>query len=103
MQTAGAGQLVHRYAQQARVPDLSPHYLRHRFGYRMAEIVPLHRLAQIVRHDSLDTPRVYTQATPGDLPREVGQSLGLDGAGRDPLPLVTASLCRGLVYSSALF
>jgi integrase/recombinase XerD len=65
------GQLVHRYAQQARVPDLSPHDLRHRFGYRMAETVPLHRLAQIMGHDSLDTTRIYTQGTPGDLQREV--------------------------------
>ena len=27
-------------AEQARVPDLSPHDLRHRFGYRMAQSVP---------------------------------------------------------------
>jgi integrase/recombinase XerD len=67
------GQLVHRYAQQARVPDLSPHDLRRRFGYRMAEAVPLHRLAQIMGHDSLDTTRIYTQGTPGDLQREVAR------------------------------
>ena len=65
------GQLVHRYARQARVADLSPHDLRHRFGYRMAESVPLHRLAQIMGHDSLDTTRIYTQGTPSDLQREV--------------------------------
>jgi|SRR5581483_371064 len=49
------GYLVTKYAAQAQVTDLSPHDLRHRFGYRMAEVVPLHRIAQIMGHDSLDT------------------------------------------------
>ena len=48
------GHLVTKYATQAQVADISPHDLRHRFGYRMAEVVPLHRLAQIMGHDSLD-------------------------------------------------
>jgi integrase/recombinase XerC len=65
------GQLVKKYARQAGVPDLHPHDLRHRFGYRMAESVPLHRLAQIMGHDSLDTTRVYTQGTASDLQQEV--------------------------------
>ena len=39
--------------------DVSPHDLRHRFGYRMVEVVPLHRLAQIMGHDSLDTTMLY--------------------------------------------
>jgi|SRR5579859_1172527 len=30
--------------------DVSPHNLRHRSGYHMAEMVPLHRLAQIYDH-----------------------------------------------------
>lgn len=65
------GQLVKKYARQAGVPDLHPHDLRHRFGYRMAENVPLHRLAQIMGHDSLDTTRLYTQGTANDLQQEV--------------------------------
>ena len=65
------GQLVHKYATRAKLDGLSPHDLRHRFGYRMAESVPLHRLAQIMGHDSLDTTRIYTQGRPGDLQREV--------------------------------
>ena len=65
------GYIVRRYAALARVPDLSPHDLRHRFGYRMAESVPLHRLAQIMGHDSLDTTMIYVQATKADLQREV--------------------------------
>ena len=65
------GQMVKKYARAAGVPDLHPHDLRHRFGYRMAESVPLHRLAQIMGHDSLDTTRLYTQGTPADLQQEV--------------------------------
>jgi len=33
--------------------------LRHRFGYRMADSVPLHRLAQIMGHNFLDTTKLY--------------------------------------------
>jgi integrase/recombinase XerD len=45
--------------------------LRHRFGYRMATSVPLHRLAQLMGHDSLDTTMIYVQATRHDLQKEV--------------------------------
>jgi integrase/recombinase XerD len=49
----GLGYLVKKYAEQAKLYDISPHDLRHRFGYRMAGTVPLHRLAQLMGHDSL--------------------------------------------------
>ena len=65
------GYLVTRYARQAGLAHLSPHDLRHRFGYRMAEVVPLHRLAQIMGHDSLDTTMTYVRATKSDLQHEV--------------------------------
>lgn len=65
------GYILKKYAEQARVADLSPHDLRHRFGYRMAEVVPLHRLAQIMGHDSLDTTMIYIRGTRQDLQREV--------------------------------
>jgi integrase/recombinase XerD len=65
------GYLIKKYAQAAKLPDVSPHDLRHRFGYRMAESVPLHRLAQIMGHDSLDTTRVYVQGTKHDLQQAV--------------------------------
>ena len=51
------GYIVKKYATHAKLTDVSPHDLRHRFGYRMAEAVPLHRLAQIMGHDLLDTTR----------------------------------------------
>lgn len=65
------GYIVKKYASFAKLPDVSPHDLRHRFGYRMAEAVPLHRLAQIMGHDSLDTTRLYIQGTQQDLQQAV--------------------------------
>jgi integrase/recombinase XerD len=67
----GLGYVIKKYATRANVQDVSPHDLRHRFGYRMATSVPLHRLAQIMGHDSLDTTMLYIQATPQDLQHEV--------------------------------
>jgi integrase/recombinase XerD len=65
------GYIVKKYASSAKLIDVSPHDLRHRFGYRMAESVPLHRLAQIMGHDSLDTTRLYIQGTKHDLQQAV--------------------------------
>jgi integrase/recombinase XerD len=65
------GYLITKYAALAKVDDMSPHDLRHRFGYRMATTVPLHRLAQIMGHDSLDTTMIYVQGTKQDLQQEV--------------------------------
>jgi integrase/recombinase XerD len=65
------GHLIKKYATQARLSDVSPHDLRHRFGYRMAASVPLHRLAQIMGHDSLDTTMTYIRGTQKDLQTEV--------------------------------
>jgi integrase/recombinase XerD len=65
------GYLIARYATQANLVSVRPHDLRHRFGYRMAERVPIHRLAQIMGHDSLDTTMIYIKGTPRDLQREV--------------------------------
>lgn len=74
------GQLaLDQYAQVLQyLEDLSPvttrNYLsdlRHRFGYRMAEAVPLHRLAQIIGHDSLDTTMLYVRGTKQDLQQDV--------------------------------
>lgn len=67
----GLGYLVKKYAERAHVSDVSPHDLRHRFGYRMAQSIPLHRLAQLMRHDSLDTTLIYVQGTKNDLQQAV--------------------------------
>jgi len=65
------GHLIAKYARLAHLVDVSPHDLRHRFGYRMAEVVPLHRLAQIMGHDSLDTTMLYIRGTKQDLQHDV--------------------------------
>ena len=65
------GYLIKKYAEKASVHNISPHDLQHRFGYRMAEVVPLHRLAQIMGHDSLDTTMLYIRGTKQDLQRDV--------------------------------
>jgi integrase/recombinase XerC len=39
----------------------------------MAETVPLHRLAQIMGHDSLDTTLIYIRGTEHDLQQAVEQ------------------------------
>ncbi len=67
----GLGYIIKKYAQRAKVCNVSPHDLRHRFGYRMAESVPLHRLAQLMGHSSLDTTMIYIRATRSDLQKEV--------------------------------
>jgi integrase/recombinase XerC len=67
----GLGYLVEKYAEQAKLRDVSPHDLRHRFGYRMARTVPLHRLAQLMGHDSLDTTMLYVQGTKEDLQQDI--------------------------------
>lgn len=61
------GHLITKYAKLAQVLDVSPHDLCHRFGYRMAEVVPLRRLAQIMGHHSLDTTMLYIRGTKQDL------------------------------------
>lgn len=69
----GLGYAVKRYAELARLEDVSCHDLRHRFGYRMAQKTALHKLAQIMGHDSLDTTMVYVRATQGDLQNSVDE------------------------------
>ncbi len=63
--------MIKKYAKRAKVSDVSPHDLRHRFGYCMAKSVPLHRLAQLMGHDSLDTTMIYVKATKSDLQKDV--------------------------------
>src|SRR2546426_2908033 len=54
------GYIVKKYAARAKLINVSPRNLRHRFGYRMAESVPLHWLAQIMGHDSMSPPLCWS-------------------------------------------
>ncbi|WP_288925338.1 tyrosine-type recombinase/integrase [Aminobacterium colombiense] len=67
----GVRYMIQKYMKKANVSGLSAHDLRHRFGYLMAKKVPLHRLAQIMGHNSLNTTMIYVQATQEDLQEEV--------------------------------
>jgi integrase/recombinase XerC len=67
----GLGYMIKKYMRAANLAHVRPHDLRHRFGYRMAQVVPLHRLAQIMGHDSLDTTMIYIKATKADLQQAV--------------------------------
>ncbi|OPY56653.1 MAG: Tyrosine recombinase XerC [Pelotomaculum sp. PtaU1.Bin035] len=51
--------IIEKYTRLAGLNGFSAHDLRHRFGYVMSEKTPLHRLAQIMGHDSLNTTMVY--------------------------------------------
>jgi integrase/recombinase XerC len=62
---------MEKYTALAGLKGVSAHDLRHRFGYVMSGKTPLHRLAQIMGHDSLNTTMIYTQATQADLQSEV--------------------------------
>ena len=63
--------IVKKYADIAKLANVSPHDLRYRFGHPMAESVPLHRLAQIMRHNTLDTTKMYIQGMKHDLQQVV--------------------------------
>ena len=63
--------LITKYARAAHLVDVSLRDLHHRFGYRMAEVVPLHQLVQIMGHDSLDTTMLYIRGTQQDLQQDV--------------------------------
>lgn len=60
--------IVKKYAGKAKIQGLSPHDLRHRFGYRLAETnTPIHRIAQLMGHDSYNTTMIYIEGTKADL------------------------------------
>jgi len=61
----GLRHIIEKYARLAGLNGISAHDLRHRFGYVMSEKTTLHRLAQIMGHDSLNTTMVYVRATRG--------------------------------------
>ncbi len=69
----GLGYAVKRCAELAKVEEVSCHDLRHRFGYRMAQRTALHKLAQIMGHDSLDTTMVYVRGTQSNLRNAVDE------------------------------
>lgn len=65
------GFVVKAVAKAADLPQIHPHTLRHRCAYRLAESTPLHRVAQILGHDNINTTLRYVGASQGDLQAEM--------------------------------
>src|SRR5258706_485011 len=59
------GRIVHTYASQADIDDLSPQDLRNRFGYRIAQTLPLQEVARLLGHTSLTSTMRYFAAPAG--------------------------------------
>jgi len=53
--------LIKKVMTSAGLEGLSSHDLRHRFGYAMAEHVPLHRLAEMMGHTNPDRTMIYVK------------------------------------------
>lgn len=71
LQERAVRHILQKYMHLAKLDGFSAHGLRHRFGYVMAERTPLHRLAQIMGHENLNTTMIYVRATKADLQGEV--------------------------------
>jgi integrase/recombinase XerC len=57
------GRIVHTYASQAQLGAISPQDLRNRYGYHLAQTVPLPEVARLLGHSSLaSTVRYYAAA-----------------------------------------
>lgn len=57
--------LVQKYMRAAQIEGLRAQDLRHRFGYTMAALLPLQRVAQIIGHDRLNSTMIYVKGEPG--------------------------------------
>lgn len=67
---------VEQCARRGLIPEeTKPHDLRHTFAHRYLQQHPgdLVGLARLLGHESLDTTKIYTQPTPGELARRVEQ------------------------------
>jgi site-specific recombinase XerD len=68
---------VVKYAYQARLADVTPHSLRHRFGNNLVDAgVSLEQVAALLGHESMDTVMIYTKPSNGDLEKAVRKAAG---------------------------
>ena len=66
--------ILHRYAQDAGLENLTPHILRHTFAKNLANNnVGLEKIAALLGHASLNTTRIYITPDARDLERAVEQ------------------------------
>ncbi|WP_308665818.1 tyrosine-type recombinase/integrase [Bacillus sp. IBL03825] len=71
LQERAVRHILKKYMNFAKLEGFSAHDLRHRFHYVMTERTPLHRLAQIMGRDNLNTTMIYVRAKQADLRGEV--------------------------------
>ena len=66
--------IVRRYGQDAGLPDLSPHILRHTFAKNLVNNgVSLEKVAALLGHSSLETTRIYITPSAQDLAQAVSK------------------------------
>ena len=66
--------VVRRLGQDAGLPKLSPHILRHTFAKNLVDAgVSLEKVAALLGHSNLNTTRIYITPGPRDLERAVNQ------------------------------
>ncbi|WP_127538530.1 tyrosine-type recombinase/integrase [Paenibacillus illinoisensis] len=70
--------LIKKVMTAAGLEGLSSHDLRHRFGYAMAECVPLHRLAEMMGHTNPDRTMIYVKALNANPIEQVKETHHLD-------------------------
>jgi site-specific recombinase XerD len=89
---------VLKYAQQARLEDVSPHILRHTFGKSALDAgVDLVSVSRLMGHERLETTAIYTIPSAQDLEQAV-EKLETDAW---PGGLSTRQGCAGLGWLSA--
>jgi integrase/recombinase XerD len=65
---------VLKYAQQARLEDVTPHTLRHTFGKSALDAgVDLVTVSRLMGHERLETTAIYTTPSPQDLEKAVAR------------------------------
>jgi site-specific recombinase XerD len=73
----GVQYLVAKYAYQARLPDVTPHTLRHTFGKNLVDAgISLEQVAALLGHESLDTVMISTKRSHGALEHAVRKAAG---------------------------
>ena len=73
----GIDYLVRKYAYQARLENCTAHTLRHTFAKNLVDAgTPLDQVATLLGHESLDTTKIYTRPSRGDLERAVRRAAG---------------------------
>jgi integrase/recombinase XerD len=74
LQPQAVQNLVHKYAQRAGLPDVTPHVLRHSFAKHLLDAgEDLATVSRLLGHERLETTAIYTQPHERDLEEAVGR------------------------------